>query len=124
MGLFSSCQDSVDSYLESESKSTMDESVIFSTADLAKSAVDGIKIPFGETNSYRGRYLPYYGLNTDTEWLAASQTAGDKSDLCVYDAKAINSEMNTTNNVWAMMCVLEGYGLMVIQLQEVNWELC
>ena len=47
MGLFSSCQDSVDSYLESESKSTMDESVIFSTADLAKSAVDGIKIPFG-----------------------------------------------------------------------------
>ena len=103
MGLFSSCQDSVDSYLESESKSTMDESVIFSTADLAKSAVDGIKIPFGETNSYRGRYLPYYGLNTDTEWLAASQTAGDKSDLCVYDAKAINSEMNTTNNVWAMM---------------------
>ncbi|WP_281299230.1 RagB/SusD family nutrient uptake outer membrane protein [Flavobacterium limnophilum] len=102
-GLFSSCQDSVDSYLESVSKSTMDESVIFSTPDLAKSAVDGIKIPFGETNSYRGRYLPYYGLNTDTEWLAASQTPGDKSDLCVYDAKAINSEMNTTNNVWAMM---------------------
>ncbi len=103
MGLFSSCQNSIDDLLVVETKSSLDESVIFSTADLARSAVDGIKIPFGETNSYRGRFLPYYGLNSDTEWLAASQTAGDKADLCVYDAKPINSEMNTSNNVWSMM---------------------
>ncbi len=70
-------------------KSTLDESVIFSSPGLAKAAIDGIKIPFAETNSYRGRFLPYYGLNTDTEWYNSSQTARDKADLCIYDAKPI-----------------------------------
>ncbi len=65
--------------------------------------MDGIKIPFAETNSYRGRFLPWYGLNTDVEWYNTSQTAGDNADLCVYDTKAINTQMNTTNNAWAMM---------------------
>ena len=102
-GLFSSCQDIGDDYLEAPAKSTLDESVIFSNAGLAKGAVDGIKIPFAETNSYRGRFLPWYGLNTDVEWFNSSQTAGDNADLCVYDTKAINTQMNTTNNAWAMM---------------------
>ncbi len=91
-------------FLESQTKSTLDESVIFSTPGLAEGAVNGIKIPFGETNSYRGRFLPWYGLNTDTEWLNASEsTSNDNADLCVYDAKPINSQMNTVNNTWAMM---------------------
>ncbi|MDX6182350.1 RagB/SusD family nutrient uptake outer membrane protein [Flavobacterium sp. Fl-77] len=98
--LFTSCQDD---YLDAPAKSTLDESVIFSTPDLAEGAIDGIKVPFAETNSYRGRFLPLYGLNTDTEWYNTSQTAGDAADLCVYDAKTINSQMNTTNNAWAMM---------------------
>lgn len=102
-GLFSSCQDEIDEFLDAPAKSTLDEQVIFSTPGLAKGAVDGIKIPFAETNSYRGRFLPYYGLNTDVEWYNASQTAGDNSDLCVYDTKAVNTNMNTTNNAWAMM---------------------
>lgn len=99
-GLFTSCQDD---YLDAPAKSTLDESVIFSTAGLAAGAVDGIKVPFAETNSYRGRFLPFYGFNTDVEWYNTSQTAGDAADLCVYDAKAINGQMNTTNNAWAMM---------------------
>lgn len=98
--LLTSCQED---YLDSPAKSTLDESVIFSTAGLAEGAVDGIKVPFAETNSYRGRFLPFYGLNTDIEWYNNSQTAGDAADLCVYDAKPINSQMNTTNNAWAMM---------------------
>lgn len=99
-GLFTSCQD----YLEAPAKSSLDESVIFSTAGLAKGAVDGIKIPFAETNSYRGRFLPWYGLNTDVEWYNSSEsTTDDKPTLCTYDAKPNNSQMNTTNNVWAMM---------------------
>lgn len=102
-GLFSSCQQFEDDYLESPAQSTLDASVIFSTPGLAKGAIDGIKVPFAETNSYRGRFLPYYGLNTDVEWLSASQTTGDKADLCVYDAKPTNTEMNTTNNAYAMM---------------------
>ncbi|WP_370641065.1 RagB/SusD family nutrient uptake outer membrane protein [Flavobacterium anseongense] len=71
--------------------------------DLTKGAIDGIKIPFGETNSYRGRFLPWYGFNTDSEWYNSSETAGDKADLCVYDAKPNNVEMNTANNAWSMM---------------------
>ncbi len=98
-GLFSSCED----FLEAETKSTLDESVIFSTPGLAVAAVDGIKIPFAETNSYRGRYLPYYGLNTDVEWFNASQTDDAKSQLVTYSALPNNTEMNTTNNVWAQM---------------------
>lgn len=102
-GVFASCSDLTDS-LEAESASTLDESVIFSIPDLAKRAVDGIKIPMGETNSYRGRYLPWYGMNTDCEWYNSSEsTSSDKADLVTYDAKPNNSEMNTENNVWAMM---------------------
>ncbi|WP_394773272.1 RagB/SusD family nutrient uptake outer membrane protein [Flavobacterium sp.] len=102
-GLFSSCQQFEEDYLETPAQSTLDASVIFSTAGLAKGAIDGIKVPFAETNSYRGRFLPYYGLNTDVEWYNTSQTAGDKSDLSVYDAKPSNTEMNTTNNAYSMM---------------------
>ncbi|MDR7208749.1 RagB/SusD family nutrient uptake outer membrane protein [Flavobacterium piscis] len=102
-GLFSSCQQFEDDYLEAPAESSLDASVIFSTAGLAKGAIDGIKVPFAETNSYRGRFLPYYGLNTDVEWYNTSQSPGDKADLCVYDAKPNNTEMNTANNAYSMM---------------------
>src|SRR5690606_7999221 len=94
-----SCED----YLEAPAQSTLDESVIFSTFDLAKGAVDGIKIPFAETNSYRGRFLPWYGMNTDIEWFNASQTANANSELATYNATPVNTNMNTENNAWAMM---------------------
>ncbi|MBT1710026.1 RagB/SusD family nutrient uptake outer membrane protein [Fulvivirgaceae bacterium PWU5] len=94
-----SCSD----YLDAPPKSSLETSVIFSSPDLAKGAVDGIKLPFGETNSYRGRFLPWYGMNTDVEWYNSSQTAGDNADLAVYNAKPNNSNMNTENNAWAMM---------------------
>jgi len=80
-GFLTSCQDSIDEFLEAPTKSSLDESVIFSTPALAAGAIDGIKIPFAETNSYRGRFLPYYGLNTDIEWFNASQTDDIKSLL-------------------------------------------
>ena len=95
-----SCND----YLEAPTKSSMDEIVIFSTPDLAKGAVDGIKLPFGETNSYRGRFLPWYGMNTDIEWYNSSELVGDGSaDLAAYSITPSNSQMNSTNNTWAMM---------------------
>lgn len=101
-GLFTSCED----FLDAPAISSGEESVIFSTADLAKGAVDGIKVPFAETNSYRGRFLPWYGLNTDSEWYNSSEsTTDDKPGLCTYDAKPNNSQMNSSNNVWAMMYI-------------------
>ena len=98
------CNDIAEDILTTDSGSSLDESVIFSTPDLAQGAVDGIKIPMGETNSYRGRFITWYGMNTDTEWYNSSEsTSNDNADLCVYDAKPNNSQMNTTNNVWAMI---------------------
>ncbi|MEQ8472236.1 MAG: RagB/SusD family nutrient uptake outer membrane protein [Marinoscillum sp.] len=94
-----SCED----YLEAPAKSTLDESKIFSVYALAKGAVDGIKEPFGQTNSYRGRYLPWYGMNTDAEWNNSSNNADDNYDLVKYSAQPNNDQMNTTNNAWAMM---------------------
>ena len=58
-GLMSSCD------LDAPSQSALDSSVIFSTPSLAEAAVMGIHQSFGETNSYRGRFLPYYGIISD-----------------------------------------------------------
>lgn len=99
MGLVSSCD------LEAPSKSSMDSSVIFSTPTLAEGAVMGIHQSFGETNSYRGRYLPYYGINSDVEWINGMDPTkmpdAGKYDLCTYASTATNTQMNTTNNAYA-----------------------
>ena len=50
---------------DTPNESALDASVVFSTPSLAESAVVGILQSFGETNSYRGRYLVNYGVNTD-----------------------------------------------------------
>ena len=101
LGVLTSCNS--DEFLDAPTKSSLDESVIFSNAGLAIGAVNGIKVPFGETNSYRGRFLPWYGMNTDVEWYNSSQTAGANTELVNYNTTATNTNMNTTNNAWAMM---------------------
>src|SRR5664280_1995331 len=93
---------SCEKFLEAPSQSTFDESLIFSNVTLAASAINGIKVPFGETNSYRGRFLTEYGSNTDIEWIN-STGASARGDLAKYVNSAINTDMNTTNNAWAMM---------------------
>jgi len=91
-GLFSSCSED---YLDAPAQSTLDEASIFSSPELARDVVNGIKITFGDTNSYRGRFLPFYGLNTDTEWYNSGETtSNDKPDLANYSATSTNSNMN------------------------------
>lgn len=103
-GLFSACQEFEDDFLDAPAKSTLDESVIFSTPGLAKGAIDGIMEPMGQTNSYRGRFIPFYGFNTDTEWNYSSSSVGSsQGELMIYDTKPSNSQMNSENNAWAMM---------------------
>lgn len=93
--------------LEAPTQSTMDESVIFSTYALAEPSVMGIHQSFGETNSYRGRYIPFYGINSDIEWINNTPLTGagiaddGKYALTGYDASPTNSQMNTVNNAWA-----------------------
>lgn len=100
-GVLASCD------LDSPSQSSMDESVIFSTYALAEASVMGIHQSFGETNSYRGRFLPYYGINSDLEWINNMSETGQgladdgKYELTGYAARPTNTQMNTTNNAWA-----------------------
>src|SRR5690606_37328520 len=101
-GLMVSCEDDLD-FLDAPAKSSLDESTIFSTVGLAQGAVDGILEPMGQTNSYRGRFLPFYGFNTDVEYHYNSNSTGANTDLVNYGAEANNSSMNSQNNAWAMM---------------------
>jgi hypothetical protein len=88
--------------LDAPTKSSMDESVIFSTPILAEGAIAGVIQSFAETNSYRGRYLVYYGTNTDCEVSnSLKNTTDDKARLSNYNTNVDNTQMNTDNNAWA-----------------------
>lgn len=97
-GALASCDD----ILDAPSISSTDETVVFSSVDLAEDAVMGILQSFAETNSYRGRFLVYYGMNTDMEWYNSSENTGDdKARLSNYNPNTTNTQMNTDNNAWA-----------------------
>ena len=90
--------------MDAPSISTLDESSVFATYSLAESEVMSIHVSFGETNSYRGRFLPYYGVNSDVEWGNAPSYAdrvSDKQSLWNYSTQAANGQMNTANNAYA-----------------------
>lgn len=92
--------------LEAPSQSTLDGSSVYSVYSLAEAEVISINQSFGETNSYRGRFLPYYGINTDVE-VGSSNTpsyakaSDDKNSLANYNTLANNGQMNTNNNAYA-----------------------
>lgn len=96
---FASCD------MDSPSISSLDESTVFATYSLAESEVMSIHVSFGETNSYRGRFLPYYGVNTDVEVgnSPSLKNAGDdnKNDLWNWNTSPTNGQMNTENNAYA-----------------------
>lgn len=86
--------------------STLDETSVFSTYSLAEAEVMSIHISFGETNSYRGRFLPFYGLNTDLEtgsgtYPSLKDQSSDKQSLWNYSTLSTNGQMNTDNNAYA-----------------------
>lgn len=94
----SGCKDTFDA----PSKSALDASVVYSTPALAGNAIAGILQSFGETNSYRGRYLVYYGINTDVEVNHSLKSVNDdKSKLSNYNTTPDNGQMNSDNNAWA-----------------------
>ena len=99
-GLATSCD------MEAPSLSTYDESSVFSLYSLAEQEIMSINVSFGETNSYRGRYLPYYGVNSDVEttsgtYPSLSKKNDDKMSLCNFSTLDNNTQMNTDNNAYA-----------------------
>ena len=100
MAFLSSCSD----VLDAPTQSSIDASFIFSTPVLAEEAVMAIQQSLAETNSYRGRFLPFYGYNTDIEWYGTSEDlTSDKQQLTGYNASISSTNMNTADNVWAKM---------------------
>lgn len=91
--------------MEAPSVSSLNGETVYSTYSLAEAEVMSIHVSFGETNSYRGRYLPYYGVNTDVEVGNSPDVtkAGDdnKNDLWDYNTLPTNGQMNTDNNAYA-----------------------
>lgn len=92
--------------MEAPTQSTLDGSSVYSVYSLAEAEVMSIHVSFGETNSYRGRFLPYYGLNTDVEVPSGTAPSfasknDDKQNLLNYDTSESNGQMNTDNNAYA-----------------------
>lgn len=102
-GVVTSCD------MDAPTQSTLDETSVFSQYSLAESEIMSIHVSFCQTNSYRGRFLPYYGLNSDLETGSETQPSyskamsyDDKNSLWAYNTLATNGQMNTDNNAYAM----------------------
>lgn len=100
---FSSCDD----LLDASKKSAMESTELFTNEALVNDVVMGLHQSFGETNSYRGRYIAYFGVNSDCEVFNNTGKKGMFTDkegsLVTYTATADNQYMNTDNNVWAKL---------------------
>lgn len=82
--------------LTTESPSNFDERGVFSDPTLTEYQLYSVYNVFGHTNSHRGRYLPWYGYNTDIEWYVSS-TRDEKSQIAMYDVRTNNSQLNLDN---------------------------
>lgn len=82
--------------LTTESQSTFDETQVFSDPTLTEYQIYSISQCFGETNCHRGRYLPWYGYNTDIEWYV-SNTKDEKSQIVRYSLTPTNGQLNLAN---------------------------
>lgn len=99
MMAFPSC----DAVLEKESPSTFDGSTVFANYTLAEGTIFGITEAFCEVNSYRGRFLPWYGYNTDIEWYNTYKPGDGKSDIAGYDCLPNNAQLNLANGPYNLM---------------------
>ena len=94
---------SCESILDSESPSTFDSATVFSNYNLAESTVFSISQSFGETNSYRGRYLSWAGLNSDIEWYNTFKPTDEKYQIAGYTVLPNNGQLNLDNGPFAKM---------------------
>ena len=79
--------------LNTVSESNRDESTLFSDPTLTEYQLFSVYEVFAHTNSHRGRYLPWYGYNTDIEWYI-SNTRDDKAAIVRYSQLPTNGQLN------------------------------
>lgn len=92
-----------DKFLDSESPSAFDAATVYSNYSLTEGTIYGITETFCEVNSYRGRFLPWYGHNTDIEWYNTYKKGDGKSDISGYDCLPNNSQLNLSNGPFPLM---------------------
>ena len=98
--VLSSCID-----LTTETKSSFDESIVFSNYTLAENDIMGAYAAFGMTNGHRSRYLPWYGFNTDIEAYTTTTYSDGKLEMAAYDCAVNNKQLNVSENPFASMFV-------------------
>ena len=94
---------SCDKFLDADSPSAFDTAAVYSNYSLTEGTIFGITEAFCEVNSYRGRFLPWYGFNTDIEWYNTYKPGDGKSDIAAYDCKPNNSQLNLSNGPFPLM---------------------
>ena len=97
VGFITSCSD----FLSAPSQSSFSEERVFQNEKLTENMIFNVYSFFAQTNSHRGRFQPYYGMNTDIEMVNATDLT-DATSLCNYSAVPANSQMSGTKdpNTW------------------------
>jgi hypothetical protein len=110
---------SCDKFLDTESPSAFDAATVYSNYSLSEGTIFGITEAFCEVNSYRGRFLPWYGHNTDIEWYNTYKPGDGKSDISAYDCQPNNSQLNLANGPFPLMYMgIERANLVIEGLRE------
>ena len=110
---------SCDKFLDSESPSAFDAATVYSNYSLTEGTIFGITEAFCEVNSYRGRFLPWYGHNTDIEWYNTYKKGDGKSDISGYDCLPNNSQLNLSNGPFPLMYMgIERANLVIEGIRE------
>ena len=110
---------SCDKFLDSDSPSAFDAATVYSNYSLTEGTIFGITEAFCEVNSYRGRFLPWYGFNTDVEWYNTYKPGDGKSDIAAYDCLPNNSQLNLSNGPFPLMYMgIERANLVIEGLRE------
>lgn len=104
--------------LTTSSESTKTDADVFSDPTLTEYQLYSITEVFGHTNSHRGRYLPWYGYNTDIEWYV-SNTVDDKSRIAQYGITTTNSQLNVADNPYnELMTGVERANLAISRIRK------
>jgi hypothetical protein len=110
---------SCEKFLDSESPSAFDAATVYSNYALTEGTIYGITEAFCEVNSYRGRFLPWYGHNTDIEWYNTYKPGDGKSDISAYACLTNNSQLNLSNGPFPLMYMgIERANLVIEGLRE------
>ena len=110
---------SCEKILDTESPSAFDAATVYSNYSLTEGTIFGITEAFCEVNSYRGRFLPWYGFNTDIEWYNTYKPGDGRSDIAAYDCLPNNAQLNLSNGPFPLMYMgIERANLVIEGLRE------